>query len=102
MGGRCAGVACEKTPQTIFLLHWVPQLNTFSLHSLPRLVLHHELLGTGTSLWVLSATMVGSAWDAHPQNICSCASLLLLSYFLLVLGDGFISFQICKCSDSAV
>lgn len=83
MGGRCAGVACKKTPHKplIFLLHWIPLLDTFSLHALLPLVLHHEFLEMGTSSCVLATAMVGSVSDAHAGNSCSCSSLLLLSYF---------------------
>lgn len=63
--------------------HFSATLNTFSSHPLPHLMLHHVLLGMGTSLGVLAATLVGCAWGVHPRCICSCgfASLLLLCYF---------------------
>lgn len=50
-----------------FLLYCIPLLNTFSLHAMPHLMLHHELLGMGTSLWVLATAVVGSAGLRTPK-----------------------------------
>lgn len=87
MGGRCAGVGCKKknnhqpNHKPFFLLHCIPLLNTFSLHAMPHLMLHHELLGMGDIFVGFGNHRGGFSRVAHPQNICRCTSLLLLSYF---------------------
>lgn len=73
MGGRHAGVGCKKKKTTnqpnhkpFFLLHWIPLLNTFSLHALPHLMLHHELLGMGDIFVGFGNHCGGFSRVAHP------------------------------------